>query len=105
LIPPAVDGNVSYAVSLSAGHSNSFVQRQMFTGANLLGYNIYTANTFAVVWGDGTGSTTTETGTMKLFVIINPTQTVNLTAYGRIPALQDVAVGSYSDNITVTVNF
>jgi spore coat protein U-like protein len=105
LIAPASDGNVSYAISLSAGHSNSFVQRQMFTGANVLGYNLYTSNTYAVVWGDGTGSTTTITGTMKLNKISNPSQTVKQTVYGRIPALQDVAVGSYVDNVTVTVTF
>ena len=105
LIAPANDGNVSYAISLSAGHSNSFVQRQMFTGANVLGYNLYTTNTYAVVWGDGTGSTTTITGTMKLNKTSNPSQTVKQNVYGQIPALQDVAVGSYVDNITVTVTF
>jgi spore coat protein U-like protein len=105
LIAPASDGNVSYAISLSAGHSNSFVQRQMFTGANVLGYNLYTTNTYAVVWGDGTGSTTTISGTMKLNKISNPSQTVKQTVYGRIPALQDAAVGSYVDNVTVTVTF
>jgi len=31
--------------------------------------------------------------------------TVNHTVYGRVPALQNVAVGSYSDNITVTLTF
>ena len=27
------------------------------------------------------------------------------TVYGQIPALQDAAVGGYSDNVTATVSF
>jgi spore coat protein U-like protein len=105
LIAPANDGNVSYVITLSTGSSNSFVQRQMFSGANPLGYNLYTSNTYSVVWGDGTGSTQTISGTMKLNKFTNPSQTVMQTVYGQIPALQDAAVGGYSDNVTATVSF
>jgi spore coat protein U-like protein len=105
LIMPANDGNVSYVISLSTGSSNSFVQRKMFSGANALGYNLYTSNTYSVVWGDGTGSTQTVSGTMKLNKSTNPSQTVMQTVYGKIPALQDAAVGGYSDNVTATVSF
>ena len=76
----------------------------MKSGANTLGYNLYTANTYSVVWGDGTGSTSTVTGTMVLNSP-NPSGTSQSTVYGQIPALQDAAVGSYSDNITVTVTY
>jgi spore coat protein U-like protein len=93
-----------YVVSLSTGSSGSFVQRTMKNGTNALGYNVYTSNAYSVVWGDGTGSTGTQSGT----AVINnghPVATNSFTAYGRIPALQDVAVGPYSDNITMTITW
>jgi spore coat protein U-like protein len=93
-----------YVVSLSTGSSGSFVQRTLKNGANTLGYNIYTSNAYSVVWGDGTGSTATQSGT----AVINnghPVATNTFTAYGRIPALQDVAVGPYNDNVTITITW
>lgn len=93
-----------YIISLSTGSSSSFVQRTMKNGSDALGYNIYTSNAYSVVWGDGTGSTGTRSGT----AVINnghPIATGSFTAYGRIPALQDVAVGPYTDNITLTITW
>jgi len=81
------------------------VQRQMKSGANTFGYNLYTTNAYAVVWGDGTGSTATISGTMRLNNG-HPSQTNTHTVYGRIPALQDVAVANdYRDNVTATVTY
>ena len=97
--------NVTYTISLAAGSSNSFVQRQMKSGANAFGYNLYTTNAYSVVWGDGTGSTATISGTARLNNG-HPSQTNTHTVYGRIPGLQDVAVASdYQDNVTVTVTY
>ena len=93
-----------YVISLSTGSSSSFVQRTMKNGSNALGYNIYTSNAYSVVWGDGTGSTGTQSGT----AVINnghPVATNSFTAYGRVPALQDVAVGNYTDSITLTITW
>jgi spore coat protein U-like protein len=96
---------VPYVVSLSTGSSGSFLQRTMKSGSNALGYNIYTSNAYSVVWGDGTGSTATQQGSH----VLNgghPTLTSSFTGYGRIPALQDVAVASdYRDNVTATVTW
>ncbi len=97
--------NVAYTISLAAGSSNTFVQRQMKSGANAFGYNLYTSNTYSVVWGDGTGSTATISGTMRLNNG-HPSQVNTHTAYGQVPALQDVAVANdYRDNVTVTVTY
>ena len=97
--------SVSYKISLSTGSSNSFVQRRMMSGSNALGYNLYTANTYSVVWGDGTGTTATLSGSLTLDNT-NPSRSANKTVYGQIPALQDVAVASdYKDNVTVTVTY
>ena len=105
LNPPPGNADISYTISLSTGSSNSFVQRQMKSGANTFGYNLYTTNAYSVVWGDGTGSTATVSGSMRL-KNTNPSQSNTHTVYGQIPALQDVAVASnYQDNVTVTVTY
>jgi len=105
LNPPPGNADINYTISLSTGSSNSFVQRQMKSGANTFGYNLYTTNAYSIVWGDGTGSTVTVAGSMRL-TSPNPTKTNTHTVYGRIPALQDVAVASdYRDNVTVTVTY
>ncbi|HUH93751.1 MAG TPA: spore coat U domain-containing protein [Casimicrobiaceae bacterium] len=96
---------VNYTVSLATGSSNTFVQRTMKSGANALGYNLYTSNAYSTVWGDGTGSTNTLGGSMTLS-IFNTSDSVTMTVYGRVPALQDVAVANnYQDNVTVTVTY
>lgn len=83
--------------------SNSFNPRQMklTTGTDVLSYNIYTTSARTAIWGDGTGGTSTvrenrPSGKPQPWTSV-------LTMYGRIPAGQNVSVGSYSDNITVTV--
>jgi len=108
LNPPPGNADVNYTISLATGSSNSFVQRKMKSvanAANTFGYNLYTTNAYAVVWGDGTGSTATISGSMGL-KNSNPSQTNVHTVYGQIPALQDVAVANdYKDDVTVTVTY
>jgi spore coat protein U-like protein len=105
LNPPPSNADINYTISLATGSSNSFVQRQMKSGANTFGYNLYTTNAYSVIWGDGTGSTATVSGSMRL-KSTNPSQSNTHTVYGRIPALQDAAVASdYQDNVTVTVTY
>jgi spore coat protein U-like protein len=97
--------NISYTISLATGSSGSYVQRQMKSGTNTLGYNLYTTTTHSVVWGNGTGSTSTVAGSMRL-TNASPSITNTHTVFGQIPPLQDVAVASnYLDNITVTVTY
>jgi spore coat protein U-like protein len=95
---------VNYTVALSSGSSGTFVQRTMKSGAAALGYNLYSDTTRTTVWGDGTGSAPTVSGTMKL-KNSTPVITDDITAYGSVPALQDALVGAYSDNITITVSY
>ena len=96
---------VNYTISLSTGSSNSFVNRTMKIASDSLQYNIYTTNTYGVVWGDGTGGSSTQGGSFKL-TNGHPTDSANWTAYGRIPALQDVSVSpSYTDNVTISVAY
>ena len=95
---------VSYQVALSTGSAGSYVQRRMQSGANGLGYNLYTSNNYSQVWGNGSGSTRTVSG-LFLFGASTAPSTRRHTMYGRVPARQDVAVGAYADNVLVTVTY
>jgi len=90
-------GGNAYDVTLSTGQSYSYASRSMKSGANALSYNIYTSATRSIVWGDGTGGSSTQT------VYKNSTATLSL--FGQIPAGQDVANGTYTDDLIATVNF
>ena len=92
------DHNIT--ITISTGSSGSFANRTMKKGAEALTYNLFMDAAFASVWGDGSGTTTT-------YHINNPPNNtdVPLTVYGRVPALQDVSAGSYSDTVIATVNF
>lgn len=90
-------GGGSKIVMLSTGQSNSYASRVMTSGANQLNYNLYTSAARNVVWGDGTG------GSSTLSAAANRSTTLDI--FGRIPASQDAAVGTYTDSITATVNF
>jgi spore coat protein U-like protein len=88
------DVSTPFTVRLSAG-SGTIDQRVMTAGTSQLKYNLYTDSARTTIWGDGvTGSTVSATGTA-----------VTLTAYGRIPALQNVVAGSYSDSLVITVTY
>jgi spore coat protein U-like protein len=96
--------NVTVNVSLSAGLSGSFATRKMFSGTNVLDYNIFWSTAYSQIVGDGTGGS--FAGSAGPFTV--PAGGSNLatgTFYGRIPASQDVAPGNYTDVITVTVTY
>jgi len=83
-----MDGGVNY----SGG-------RRMQVGAtgNYLSYELYKEAARTNVWGNTQPTGVDYTPTSKA-----PT---TLTVYGRVPQNQDVAVGSYTDTVVMTVNF
>jgi spore coat protein U-like protein len=96
--------NVTVNVSLSAGLSGSYATRKMFSGTSILNYNIYWSTAYNQIMGDGSGGS--FAGSAGPFPV--PAGGSNLatgTMYGLVPASQDVAPGSYSDVITVTVTY
>jgi len=84
-----------YTIALSPGNAAQ-TERRMQSGAQVLAYNLFTDATRTAVWGDGTGTTLTVSGSGSAG---------GHPIYGRIPARQNVAIGSYTDAITVTVTF
>lgn len=95
---------VSLTSNYSTGSSGTFAQRTMLSGASALGYNLYYDAAFSQVRGDGTGGSQQGGATFNL-TRTAPTASVTSVIYGRIPALQDVAPGSYVDTIVVTVTY
>ena len=105
--PTDATGTVTYSctlgvlvrVELSKGSSTTYDPRTMKNGANELDYNIYLDSSRTTIWGDGSGST----GRIQHLVVALFQN--NATAYGRVPALQSVLVGSYSDSVIASIIF
>lgn len=102
-------GTTTPVVSLSAGGSGDENNRSMacVSGAclstfpgDLLLYNIYTNSGRTIVWG----------AAGQAYASCSNTCTKSKTAFGDIPkaiagSTNDVAVGGYSDTITITANY
>jgi spore coat protein U-like protein len=86
------------AIELSRGGAPSYFPRQLSTGGLTLDYNLYREAARTNVWGDGSGGTSRYT-----LVGTGNNDTVVVTLYGRIPALQNASVGTYGDTLTVTL--
>jgi len=88
------------SIALNDGSSSTFSPRTMRKGSETLQYNLYRNAARTNIWGDGTGGT-------SLYTRANPpnNSSVSLTIYGRIPALQDVSAGSYTDTVSAVINF
>ena len=91
-------GRQLMTMDLSMG-SGTFANRTLRSGGNALTYNLYPDAANSQVWGDGTG------GTYQYVSDPTDAQVVTLTVYGTVLPGQDVGVGSYTDTITVTMNF
>jgi spore coat protein U-like protein len=88
-----------YNIGLNAGTGAgaTVAARKMTSGANLLTYSLFQDAARLVVWGNTIGTDTVA--------LVGTGLAVPTTVFGRIPALQNVAVGSYTDTITATVTF
>jgi spore coat protein U-like protein len=87
-------------IALTRGQSGTYVPRTMQRAGQPLLYNLYLDAALAAVWGDGSAAT-------SLYSARNArnNRDVSITIYGSIPALQDVAPGVYTDDVTATINF
>lgn len=87
-------------ITLSSGVGGTFVPRSLTNGNDLLAYNLFTDAALTSIWGDGTGGSSYYTRNNP-----HPKKPTVLTIYARIPPLQDVGTGSYTDTVIVTVDF
>ena len=89
------DAAIPYTIALGTG-AGSHASRILLSGAHQLGYNLYVDPARTMIWGDGTSGTSDVSGNAS-----NASHTV----YGRVPARQNVHIGSYADHLLVTVTF
>lgn len=89
------DVATAYSISISPG-TGSYATRSMANGPHRLNYNLFTDATRTTVWGDGTSGSGVVAGNGTM---------ANHTVFGRIPARQNLHIGAYSDNLTVTLTF
>lgn len=96
---------IPYSVSLGTSATTGTMVRAL---AGPLGgrlqYNLYTAASYATVWGNGTSGTLAVAGSVTPLSLGVPVLG-NHTVYGKVPALQAVRVGAYTDSIVVTVDY
>ena len=102
----AVVSITTYTLALSAGASGTVGQRTLTSGRSSLAYQLYSDAARSVVWGDGTGGSTTVSGsvTVVLSGAIGSGSQVQ-TVYARIPAGQMATPASYSDSVLLTVTY
>ncbi len=85
-------------IALDAGLAGTFDARALTMGSERLRYNLYLDAARTIVWGDGTGGSQVGPGVTTH----GAGGTVTTYVFGRIPAGQDVAAGTYADTIRVT---
>lgn len=86
-----------------SGGGNMLNRRMGHSGgqdADALLYNIYLDAARTAIWGDGTQGS-------QIWVAPNPPvrTSIQVPIYGRIPAGQNIGVGSYGDTLTITINY
>jgi len=95
------DQPLPYAIKLGAGINSggSPLRRQMRSGdgRDPLYYNLFLDPGLSSIWGDGSGATAIYMGSGQ------PQNSIIV--YGRVPALQGVGPGIYTDTVTITVEW
>ncbi len=96
----APGANVTIGIGAST-NSGGFYPRMLQNDslADTLNYNLYTSATMIQVWGDGANGTITVN-----FTNVKKNNSP-ITIYGKIDPLQNVSIGSYSDQLVVTISY
>jgi spore coat protein U-like protein len=88
-----------YSIQLNKGSNGSLSDRQMASSAGaVVHYQLYTNSGHTTIWGDGTSGTSTNAGT-------GTGGSQSYTVYGQVQAQTTPAPNSYSDTVTVQVNY
>jgi spore coat protein U-like protein len=83
-------------IGMGPGNSGNWQIREMRSGPNRLRYNLYRDAARTSIWGEPGGPDDVDVGAG---------QNLRIPIYGRVPALQDVVPGSYSDTVMVIFHF
>jgi spore coat protein U-like protein len=97
LCAPGTTAEIALDPGLSPGNNTARRKLLQESGNDRLDYDLFQDAARTIHWGDRSGRDTLEV------VTADATHTVNV--YGEIPAGQRARDGTYSDVITVTVNY
>ena len=109
-MPTDAQGSVTYSckgvgqntvtIDLTAGRAGQFNPRQMRASSEALAYNLFLDAGRGTIWGDGGG------GTARYGPFQPPNNTpVVVPIFGRIPPGQNATPHTYTDSVTLTLNF
>jgi len=97
--------NVSITLQVGQGTNGTGVSARRMANigraGEYLNYGLFRDTGRSAVWGFSTG---VDTMSQTISIDNNSSATTTFTIYARIHAQQDVAVGSYTDSVTVTVS-
>lgn len=96
---------VTLTMRLGPGSNSSSVQTRRMNqlgGSDYLNYGLYSDVSRSVVWGMS-DNVNTVSQTISIAVPNKGSESATFTIYGRIPALQDVRVGTYADSVGITL--
>ncbi len=94
------------SIDLNAGSNSSGTTRRMkiTSGTDLLQYELYKNSGRSSIWGSGSVSgVVPDVSTSYTTDLKAGSQPINI--YGRVPAGQDISIGSYTDTVTITINY
>ena len=91
--------NATLQIGPSAG-SGLITTRSLRSGASVLNYNLYRDSGRSQVWGQTSG---VDTSSISFTVPNNNSANGTFVIYGRIPALQNVPAGAYTDSVQLTI--
>ena len=94
--------NLTVAIGPSAT-SGTIGTRSLREGSGaIITYNLYRDSSRSLIWGQTAG---VDTVTQALSIPNNSSASSTFTIFGRIPALQNARVGTYSDSVVATVYY
>ena len=96
--PLATSGD-TVALKIGGGAFGTVADRKMASGTSYMRYGIFSDPAHGQNWGDDITAPTQSTGALA----VGASKALNFTLYGRIPQLQNVRAGSYSDSLLLTV--
>jgi spore coat protein U-like protein len=92
------NGSAPVTAQLSRG-AGSFQNRTLRNPNGSLRYNVFVDPAWTIIWGDGTGGTSTQSA-----ILTRASGTANWITYGLIPAAQtSTPAGTYTDLLQVTI--
>eukprot|EP01037_Dinobryon_pediforme_P012614 gene12614-12704_t len=95
----------SYSVAMDSGSNSLASQRRMKSGTNYINYNLFTDAAYLNAWTTVTNSTTCTTlNSCSLGLGTGLAQTISV--FGQVPAVATApAPGTYTDTVTMTINY